>query len=222
MNFNHKFNTYNENAIVQKKLAQDLLDILKKHNSNSYNSVLEIGCGTGIFTQLFLDTYKPSTIILNDIYNSKAHLDGIYYTEFLQGNIEEISIPDTDIIVSSSVFQWINDFENLIYKLSTHSKNLAFSLYIQDNLYEITNHFNVSLKYLSHDDILFILKKYYTCIHSQEYEYKLNFNTPIEALKHLKNTGVTGFATTSSVKKIKSFPDTTLTYKGACFFATKN
>ena len=160
MNFNHKFNTYNENAIVQKKLAQDLLDILKKHNSNSYNSVLEIGCGTGIFTQLFLDTYKPSTIILNDIYNSKAHLDGIYYTEFLQGNIEEISIPDTDIIVSSSVFQWINDFENLIYKLSTHSKNLAFSLYIQDNLYEITNHFNVSLKYLSHDDILFILKKY--------------------------------------------------------------
>lgn len=61
MNFNKKFDTYDENAIVQKKVASHLIELIKeiKNDKSSFESVLEIGCGTGIFTRDFLNIYSP-------------------------------------------------------------------------------------------------------------------------------------------------------------------
>ena len=47
-----------------------------------------------------------------------------------------------------------------------------------------------------------------------------NFNSPIEVLRHLKNTGVTGFEKTE-IKKIRSFSSAELTYKVGYFLCEK-
>ena len=60
-----------------------------------------------------------------------------------------------------------------------------------------------------------ILPKIYTL----NKEYILTFPTPFDSLKHLKNTGVTGFNKTVDIKKIRTFTSTELTYKTACFYA---
>ena len=97
--------------------------------------MFEIGCGTGIFTKLFINSYNPSLIILNDIFDTTTYLTDINYEKFIKGNIENLNIPKVDIIVSSSVFQWINDLEKLLYLISKNTNELAFSLYIKDNLF---------------------------------------------------------------------------------------
>lgn len=221
MNFNNKYTTYNQNALVQKKLANDLLSLLKINSTNKYSSMFEIGCGTGIFTKLFIDSYNPSLIILNDIFDTTPYLTNINYKKFIKGNIEYIDIPKVEIVVSSSVFQWINDMEKLLYSISKNTNELAFSLYIEDNLLEIKTHFGISLNYLSFNDIYFLLNKYYSKIYTLNKEYILTFPTPLESLKHLKHTGVTGFSETTNIKKIKTFNSNKLTYKTACFYVKK-
>ncbi len=301
MNFNKKFDSYDENAIVQKKVASHLIELIKeiKNDKNSFESILEIGCGTGIFTREFLKSYSPNKIILNDFFQVERFLNNIPYNSFLVGDILKIELPKVETIVSSSVFQWISPLEKLIEKLSfcknlyfsisflvgdilkielpkvetivsssvfqwispleklieklSFCKNLYFSIYISGNLKEIDEHFNISLDYLEVDEIKNILKKYFTKVKykkesisldniSLDYlevdeiknilkkyftkvKYKkesisLDFNTPLDALRHLKNSGVTGFKK-SSFSKIKSFSSKTLTYEIGYFLCEK-
>lgn len=221
MNFNKKFDTYDENAIVQKIVASHLVELIKeeKNGKNYFKSVLEIGCGTGVFTRKFLKNYSPDKIILNDLFQVERFLNNVPYNSFLFGDILKIEIPNVDTIISSSVFQWISPFEELIKKLS-FCKNLYFSIYIYGNLKEIEDHFNVSLDYLNIDEIENILKKSFNKVKYKKECIPLEFNTSLDALRHLKNSGVTGFKK-SSISKIKSFSSKTLTYEIGYFICEK-
>ena len=46
--FSKNLKTYNENAKVQKRMAEKLIQLCKKNN---YKKILEIGCGTGFLTE---------------------------------------------------------------------------------------------------------------------------------------------------------------------------
>ena len=120
MNFNKKFDSYDENAIVQKKVASHLIELIKeiKNDKNSFESILEIGCGTGIFTREFLKSYSPNKIILNDFFQVERFLNNIPYNAFLVGDILKIELPKVETIVSSSVFLWISRLEKLLERLS--------------------------------------------------------------------------------------------------------
>ena len=69
-------------------------------------------------------------------------------------------------------------------------------------------------------DLEKILRKKFKNITSKKETIILKFNTPLEALRHLKNTGVTGFQKTS-ISKIRSFSSYTLTYE-ISYFICKN
>ena len=49
MRFHEFLNTYDNYAFVQKKVAQKLIEFLEKNEE--FETVLEIGCGTGIYSQ---------------------------------------------------------------------------------------------------------------------------------------------------------------------------
>lgn len=218
MTFDKNFNTYDKNATVQKKVAINLAEYIKNDISLSenMNKVIELGCGTGIFTKEFLSKYTPNYLILNDFFDVKKYLKNLNYNEFIQGDIEAISLPKADIIISSSAFQWVNSFEKLIDNISTSTNNLAFSIYTKGNLKEIDEHFNISLNYLENKEIHQLLRKKFKSIISKKETIVLKFNNPLEALRHLKNTGVTGFQKTS-ISKIRSFTSCTLTYEISYF-----
>ena len=90
-------------------------------------------------------------------------------------------------------------------------------MYITGNLKEIREHFGVSLKYLSIDEIVDILKSIFVKVEWREEKVEIEFNTPMEALKHLKNTGVTGIERTS-IQKIRSYKEKKLTYRVGYFY----
>ena len=222
MNFNKHYNVYEKYSLAQKQVAKNLLDYIGKSNifNTQINSIFEIGCGTGIFTKEYRKYFLHSDLILNDLFDVREFIKDIDYNIFIQENIEELDIPKSDLVVSSSVFQWIKDIESLIRNIVEHTDNLCFSSYIFGNLLEIKNHFGVSLDYLNIEEFEEILKKYFSSVKSYSETIKLNFGSPMLLLKHLKYTGVTGFQKTS-ISKIKTFKDNILTYEVAYFICKK-
>ena len=222
MNFYKYYNEYENYSSAQKQVAKNLLDYMGKSNifDTKIDSIFEIGCGTGIFTREYRKYFLHSDLILNDLFDVREFIKDIDYNIFIQENIEELDIPESDLVVSSSVFQWIKDIDSLIRNIAEHTDNLCFSSYIFGNLVEIKNHFGVSLDYLNIEEFEEILKKYFSSVKSYSETIKLNFGSPMLLLKHLKYTGVTGFQKTS-ISKIKTFKDNTLTYEVAYFICKK-
>ena len=66
MTFDKNFTTYDNNAIVQKKVAANLSEYIKNDISLSgnMNKIIELGCGTGIFTKNSFLTLLPNTSLL--------------------------------------------------------------------------------------------------------------------------------------------------------------
>ena len=222
MNFYKYYNEYENYSLAQKQVAKNLLDYMGKSNifNTQINSIFEIGCGTGIFTREYRKYFLHSDLILNDLFDVREFIKDIDYNIFIQENIEELDIPKSDLIVSSSVFQWIKDKEGLIRNIAENTDNLCFSTYVSGNLIEIKNHFDVSLDYLNIEEFEKILKKYFSSVKAYSETIKLDFKAPMAVLKHLKYTGVTGFQKTS-ISKIKTFKDNILTYKVAYFICKK-
>ena len=222
MNFNKHYNVYEKYSLAQKQVAKNLLDYMGKSNifDTKINSIFEIGCGTGIFTKEYRKYFLHSDLILNDIFDVREFIKDIDYNIFIQENIEELDIPKSDLVVSSSVFQWIKDKDSLIRNIAENTDNLCFSSYVSGNLIEIKNHFDISLDYLNIEEFKEILKKYFSSVKSYSETIKLDFKAPMAVLKHLKHTGVTGFQRTS-ISKIKTFKDNILTYEVAYFICQK-
>ena len=219
MEFGKNFSTYDENAIIQKKVAENLTNFIsKKFNNQKFDKVIELGCGTGIFTREFLKKFEINEIDLNDCFNTRDYFKEINYKNFICDDMNEAIIKNYDIVISSSSFQWIEDLEKLIESISKKSEKLAFSIYIDGNLKEIAEHFGVGLKYKKIEDILIILKKYFKNTEYYSEEKTLNFSSPIEALRHLKRTGVT-IKNITSIYDIKSYKNTLLTYNMAYFIS---
>ena len=222
MNFNKHYNVYEKYSLAQKQVAKNLLDYMGKSNifNTQINSIFEIGCGTGIFTREYRKYFLHSDLILNDIFDVREFIKDIDYNIFIQENIEELDIPKSDLVVSSSVFQWIKDKDSLIRNIAENTDNLCFSSYVSGNLIEIKNHFDISLDYLNIEEFKEILKKYFSSVKSYSETIKLDFEDPMAVLKHLKYTGVTGFQKTS-ISKIKTFKNNILTYEVAYFICKK-
>ena len=219
MNFDKKFSIYDENAKIQKEVATNLIKFLQEKGAKKNRKVLEIGCGTGVFTKKYIQEFTPKELILNDVFDVREYLKDIEYDEFLIGDVESLKLPKSEMVVSSSVFQWLKNFSKTVEEISKTTEEIGFSMFLEGNLEEIKNHFGVSLKYLTLDNIVEILTSLFSKVRWKKEIIEINFSSPLEALRHLKNTGVTGFDR-SSIEKIRSYNKTILTYSVGYFYCS--
>lgn len=177
--FKKSLKTYNDNAIVQKKMAERLINMLPV---KKFNSIFEIGCSTGVLTEKIKKNLQFNEFICNDIVKeSKLYIDKIIEkNNFIFGDIEEIEINKKfDLIISNAALQWCNNPAKVIDKLiSSLKKNgiLAVSIFGSNNLKEIKTILDIK-----NDNLINI-----NGIEETEIVY---FNNPIEVLKHIKSTG---------------------------------
>ena len=60
--------TYSERADAQRRIAEQMTRLIVRYVPRSaYRNVLEVGCGTGVFTRMLLHRTHPSRLWLNDI-----------------------------------------------------------------------------------------------------------------------------------------------------------
>lgn len=219
MDFKKNFYTYDENAIIQKQVAKNLVDFIsKKIEEKKFNNVIELGCGTGLFTKEILKKIEIKNIDLNDYYDTENYFIDIKYRDFICENMSEIKFKKYDLVISSSSFQWIEDLDNLIKNISKNTEKLAFSIYLEDNLKEIYNHFKIGLNYKNYKEVIEILKKYFNNIDYYTEIKSLEFTSPLKVLRHLKRTGVS-LGQGAKISEIKSFKEKKLTYSIGYFIS---
>ena len=197
--FKKSLKTYNDNAFAQKQTAAELIKLLPSLN---FNLVLEIGCATGILTSEIKNNINFKTFTANDLVeDSKKYIDKIIPSNtFIAGDIEEITLEKKyDLIISNACLQWCCDIEKTILKLYDSLKDngvLAVSIFGDENLNEIKNTFKIENKMYTINQLKEFFKRFSNCKIKEE-SLKLEFDSPVDVLKHLKLTGV------NAVKELK-------------------
>ena len=214
---------YNNNAIVQKEMAQVLIDNLIENFGNNFPNILELGCGTGVLTSLILEKLNYKRLACNDIIKkSSKYLDDLGVDcEFIDGNSCRIK-PNfsSNLIISNAMFQWYSSLEEPLehfYRLLDKDGILAFTSFSKNNFKQIKDAMGLSLNYLSIDEIKEAVIKNFNVICIFEYEKVLEFNNPLELLAHLKNTGVNSLNKEKmSFNEVKEFCEKISKVDGKC------
>lgn len=193
--------TYNEHAVIQKKIAVHLMQLLTQQQQDlSFERVFEIGCGSGNLTQLYRAKFQTENIFLNDLnlqVQQYFQEDSVF--QWCLGDAEQIEFPkDLNLIISSSALQWVGDLTQIFKKCAEALKPqgiLCFSTFGQNNLKEIRALTQQGLDYIDLPDISDRLKEQgFEILHVSEYIQALPFHHPRDVLQHLKATGVTATA----------------------------
>lgn len=201
--------TYDDNARIQKKMAEHLISLLP---NKKFSNVLEIGCGSGTLTKLLLDNISFEKYTANDIVeNCRFYIEDLSSRiDFLCADIEDFIEENQnkyDLIISNAAFQWIEDLEAFIKKLFSKLNSggiLLFSTFGRENFREIYHVHGKTLPYKS-------THEYEQMFENISHEIKeevhiLAFKTPKDVLRHIKSTGANALKETYWTKaKLTSF-----------------
>ena len=201
--FGKKLTTYNDHARIQKQMAEKLVNYANKKN----NSVLEIGCGTGLLTELVnknilfekyiaLDIVSGCKEFINNI-NSKIEFENMDIENYIESCNESF-----DLIISNASFQWIENLPDFIRKLYTKLNDggtLLFTTFGTENFREIYYVIGKTLSYYNVKELQENLAEMFPIV--EEEIRIMAFKTPKEVLKHIQNTGVNAILSESWTKK---------------------
>ncbi len=207
--------TYDNHAIIQKEMAENLLNYIIEYSGNKFNHILEIGSGTGLLTQEIVDKIDFKKLITNDLASDyKGIIRSIVSNlnvdyQYIEADAETtLEFPENnDLLISNATFQWFNNLNKFLLqskKLLNTNGIIAFTSFGNDNFKEIKSIYNSGLEYMPLDKILENTEKYYQTIYTHTYKKQLFFNDPFEVLKHIKNTGVNGLIKNNKIK-LKDF-----------------
>lgn len=190
--------TYTAEAVAQRQIAGHLCDLLTRYCPKRPDSLLEIGCGTGLLTSRLLKTLHPASADINDLCPEMEACiqEASPSVRFIAGDAERLTFPQSyDLIASSSTFQWFTDPEGFLQRLSAHLQPggiLAFSTFGPDNLKEIRTVTGNGLVYRTPEEWKETTGRHYRILHIEERHICLQFTGPVNVLRHLQATGVNG------------------------------
>lgn len=121
--------SYDRQAGMQKHVARHMAEAIKSHipDSDGWN-VLEIGCGTGLFTREYLRGLRPGRLLLNDICPEvEPYLSGLPTASpirFQACDAETLRFPaGQHLIVSCSAVQWFRASRTVPFRLPGTADN---------------------------------------------------------------------------------------------------
>lgn len=233
--FEKAMDKYDDNAVVQKFLAEILAEETSLVRKN-YGKILEAGCGTGLLTREIKKKLSFESFTANDLSEkSKKYLDKIFENyNFICGNAARINTTQKfDLIISNAMFQWFSNLDEVLDRyrnILNKDGILAFTTFSPENFPELVKITGISLAYKTSDELSEILEKNYKILKLETFSKTLEFKTPLELLYHLKNTGVNSlgdkkweFADVKDFcdKYVKTFEKVTLTYTPILVIAQK-
>jgi malonyl-CoA O-methyltransferase len=199
---------YEAEATVQGWMAQRLVAEILDHGGEGYDSVLEIGCGTGLLSRELTNRLRIGKIVANDLVaecGSRVEAamkrpPGAAFS-FHPGDIERIDLPPAafDLVTSNAVFHWLDDPGELLERLAAAQRAgglLAFTTFGPDNLREVAAVGGRGLSYRSIDEMAALVERRFTILHRQESREVLRFRSPRRVLEHLRRTGANGLVRT--------------------------
>jgi len=122
-NFNQAQKSYNPNAILQRMVAKNLVDLAKQDIFKAEN-IIDLGSGTGFICEEILSDVSNKNIFQLDI-AEKMLAHNQFATHKIIADIEHLPVRSNifDLALSSLSFQWLNDLEKTIPKILDTIKN---------------------------------------------------------------------------------------------------
>ncbi len=194
--------TYEENATVQRQISRQLVNLLQAVDPIPSGRILEIGCCTGILTELLVGQVAVDTLYLNDIVEefcaetSKRIGGRVEHVQSLPGDIEQCCLPEElDMVISSATFQWMTDLPALFakfYLALRDSGYLVFSIFGPGTMGEISALTGRSLPYHEPDNLRRMVADRFRIISMHSEIARIYFPSVREVLLHIRQTGVGG------------------------------
>ncbi|MEY8347661.1 malonyl-ACP O-methyltransferase BioC [Bacillus cereus] len=211
--FNGAAVSYDQYASVQKKMAQQLLSIMKKHyHKMSSIRILELGCGTGYLTEQLAVSFPNAEIIAIDFAESmiavaktRNHVESV---TFRCEDIEHLTLSESfDVIISSATFQWLNDLQTTVkslYRYLFEGGLLLFSTFGDQTFQELHTAFqhakeekniqsssSVGQRFVTREQLKDVCESVTGDVHVSETCYIEKFATVREFLQSIRKVGAT-------------------------------
>jgi malonyl-ACP O-methyltransferase BioC len=197
--FNAGQSTYDDYAVVQKRIIDIVVRKMYQQHIDKYISaagvrVLEIGSGTGILTKHLSEMAHYRRISLWDVVNrAPQSIDATFTCCDAEMKIIHTPPEAYDVIATASTMQWFNSplrFLRECARVLSPGGFLIATTFEFGNLNEISDVTGNSLPLLSSEQWLTLLPKELNLLDFTPLVFDLDFDSPIEALRHLKYTGV--------------------------------
>jgi malonyl-CoA O-methyltransferase len=185
-------------------MAYRLAGLLQDHVGNTdLQSLLELGCGTGLLTELLVDRFVILRLILNDLIPDLTDLSercrlrqrGMIIDACV-GDMERIELPSgQDVVVSNAVLQWAADPLAMLDRMVGAVRPggvIGIATFGPRNVHETVDLTGRSLAYLSVEEICRQLEPRAEILACQEQFATISFASAYAVLRHLKQTGVNG------------------------------
>lgn len=189
---------YDRQAAVQKQISRQLCDLLRATDRQVFTHILEIGCGTGNLTRLLAYHFSAEQWTLNDLCDTQSRLTAVLAGQNIRfhcGDGETLPFEaQYDLIASASAVQWFHHQECFIRRCAerlTANGLLLFSTFSPQNLYEIRELTGVGLNYPDAAQWQQWLSADFEILHCSQQQTELRFSSPLNVLRHLKQSGVT-------------------------------
>jgi malonyl-CoA O-methyltransferase len=205
-NFSKNAVTYEDHAAVQKNCAEKLIDMIEL---DYFPRILEIGCGTGVYTRMLLERYPDAQITAIDISGEMVSLA----RERTCSKRVNFEVSDGecirqekkfDLITSNASFQWFQDLDR---SFSCFAENLSaggvlcFSMYGPQTFREFKEVLGVhmgprqwlsSSRFAEKDEVRRCLERYFKDFELKEENYKVDFFSIWDFLQNIKKSGARG------------------------------
>ncbi|WP_457743170.1 methyltransferase domain-containing protein [Sulfurimonas sp.] len=201
--FSKYANHYNSNNLIQERVAEKLLSLVK----GKPKYILDLGCGSGALAKKIEWKYKKLIGVdfapgMLELHPKNENIECIY------GNFNDINLFDTlltykcDYVLSASALQWAENMDvifNSIHKLNTPIALAIFTSNTFKTLYK-----TASLKPLlpSKEEIFDLQKKHFS-VNYEIVKYKLEFESVRDMFRYIKRSGVSGSRNILSYKDMK-------------------
>ncbi len=219
--FRRAESTYDDNASVQLMSATKLLDLTAAHFSAPVSDTLEIGCGTGRFTDMALSRLIPRRAVLWDLHISpQIEALGARYpsvdiaAKSCDAETEIAKLPDAsvDLILSASTVQWFNSLRRFLSEAARVLRPggvIALSTYGPDTMREIHEALGTTSRFASPDHLRRMVPPSLAIESLSEERHTTVFDTPLDVMRHMSRTGVNGLttsATASACRLLRKYP----------------
>ena len=200
-NFNQAANTYDDAAILQREIADQLLDRLDLIKLQP-KTIVELGCGTGYCTEQLANRYPQAKIIAIDIAAKALRKINNQHVNCINADAEVLPVANdkADLVISSLLLHWCNDIELAyceMYRILNTNGLLMFSAFGEQSLFELreawaeiddAQHVHDFLQLQQAGDAL--LKAQFSDPVVDKEDITVNFKDIYQLMRDLKNIGV--------------------------------
>lgn len=233
--------TYDSNASVQQLIARTLTNDWAPACTSPVD-VLEIGCGTGYATRLLMQKLPIRTLTLWDLHVPSGLHNAINDRRSSAISIKEcdaeteiraLEAETLDVIFSTSTVQWFNSLPAFLRTASRVLRpggQMVISTFGPRTMEEVNHAIGRKSPYPDLPELRRMLPAAFRIDMLSSHTEVLSFSTPMDVLRHIRDTGVNALSAGTTVAQthsiLKNYPtspsgDVTLTYQPIYIILTK-